>query len=393
MNTTFSAYLESLGECASTPLVVGTQALITFSFDAEQVQLKGDMDAWKEGISMHRRKNLWWAIVDIDPTVSFSYKFLVDDEWYCDPHNPYISFGPEAENSCIPAPSKGGVVPIRDVYSPQLENHRTIYVYVPSAARQGSSCPVLYAQDGYNVFSNPMAPFGHWSMDDTLDALISEGLVPPILVVAIESCNRMNEYSWASFVHDVEVVPMLEAYAGFLMNTIEPIITNRWRCTDDRGILGGSLGGSSAFWMAWRFPHFFSRVASFSGSFWMEHPSMMELVEQSKTKPNLRMYLDAGDTSGEGEMKWEADNLSVVSQLHDMLCECGYLSASPTDISLHKGSLREWSENSMIPMENVCMVVGRGHRHREEDWAKRLRWALQFLYDDLERSMSIRIQE
>ena len=393
MNTTFSTYLESLEECASTPLVVGAQVLITCVFDAEHVQLKGDMDAWKEGISMHRKKNIWWAIVDIDPTVSFSYKFLVDEQWYCDPHNPYISFGPEAENSCIPAPKKGGIVPIRDVYSPQLNNNRTIYVYVPSTAREGCSCPVLYAQDGYNVFSNPMAPFGHWAMDDTLDTLIAAGQIPPILVVAIESCNRMNEYSWSSFVHEVEVLPMLEGYTSFLMDTLDPIITQRWHCTSDRGVLGGSLGGSSAFWMGWTYPHFFSRTAAFSGSFWMDAPSMMELVDLSQSMPNLRMYLDAGDTCGEGEMKWEADNLNFVAELHGVLCRYGYQSASPEQISLEEGLLREWDDEAKIPTEDICMVVGRGHRHREEDWAKRLGWALRFLYDDVERSMSTRIQE
>ncbi|MAA77761.1 MAG: hypothetical protein CL916_00760 [Deltaproteobacteria bacterium] len=392
MDSIFSTHLESLKECASTPFVVGDKALITFVLDAQQVQFKSDLDDWGEGLSMNKEGNIWWLLVDIDSQQSFSYKFLVGEDWYCDPHNPYISFGPEAENSCIPGACQGGIVAVRDVYSPQLNNSRTLYVYVPPAARNGTPCPIMYAQDGFNVFSNPRAPFGHWGMDTTLDDLIEKQQIPPIIVVAVGARARGHEYSWSSFEYDVEVIPKLEQYTDFIMDTIHPLILERWCCTKDIGVLGGSLGGSSAFWMAWHHRDFFSRVASFSGSFWMENPSMMEIVENTIEIPNIRIYLDAGDTNSEGIIEWEADNLKFVADLHNTLCSCGYNSSAPIAKSI-EDSVFVWDEEAPIPKERVCMVVGKGHRHREEDWAKRMRWALRFLYEDLEKSMSARIQQ
>ena len=97
MDSIFSSHLESLEECASAPFVVGDKALISFVLDAEHVQLKGDMDEWGDGLPMQKTGEIWWVIVDINPQESFSYKFLVGEEWYCDPNNPYISFGPEAK--------------------------------------------------------------------------------------------------------------------------------------------------------------------------------------------------------------------------------------------------------------------------------------------------------
>ena len=392
MDSIFSAYLESLEECASTPFVVGDKALITFELNAQQVQLKGDMDEWGEGLPMNKEGDFWWIIVEIDSQKSFCYKFLAGEEWYCDPNNPYIAFGPEAENSCIPGVSKGGVVAIRDVYSPQLDDKRTLYVYVPPSARRGEACPVMYAQDGFNVFSNPRAPFGHWGMDTTLDDLIDQEHIPPVIVVAVDVRARVHEYSWAPFEYDVEVIPKLSQYTEFVMETIHPLIAQKWSCTRDIGILGGSLGGSSAFWMAWHHPEFFSRVAAFSGSFWMSNPSMMEIVKNTKDIPNIRIYLDAGDTSAEGVVEWEADNLNFVAALHNVLCARGYPSAAPTSASI-EDALFAWDAEASVPKDPVCMIVGQGHRHCEEDWARRLGWALRFLYQELEKSTQARIQQ
>lgn len=391
MDSMFSTYLESLEECASAPFVVGNKVLITFELDAQQVQLKGDMDEWGDGLPMNKQGNIWWMVVEFDSQESFSYKFLAGEEWYCDPNNPYISFGPEAENSCIPGASKGGIAAVRDVYSPQLDDKRTLYVYVPPSARNGLPCPVMYAQDGFNVFSNPRAPFGHWGMDTTLDDLIEQQCIPPIIVVAVDARARVHEYSWSSFDCDVEVIPKLKLYTDFIVETIHSMVVERWNCTQDVGVLGGSLGGSSAFWMAWHHPEFFSRVAAFSGSFWMENPSMMELVEHTSTRPDIRMYLDAGDTNSEGMLEWEADNLNFVAALHNVLCSCGYNSTAPRSQSI-EDSFFVWDEQAPVPKETLCMVVGQGHRHREEDWARRLGWALRFLYADVEQLMSERIQ-
>ena len=124
----------------------------------------------------------------------------------------------------------------------------------------------------------------------------------------------------------------------------------------------------------------------------MNQPTMMELIEEAVENPTMRMYLDAGDTTSEGVVEWEADNLNFVAELHNALCSNGYSSASPICQSIDDACF-VWDEEASIPKENLCMVVGQGHRHSEEDWAKRLEWALQFLYEDLEYSVQARIQQ
>jgi len=383
MNAVFSKFLDRKEQKSAFPLISDDEILISFSIQAECVILKGDFDAWTDGIEMEGGDGFWWAVLPFDAESGLAYKFLVGDDWYCDPHNPYISFGPEAYNSCIPRRGKGGIIHLQALYSPELENERDIFVYVPHDHLDTPSLPILYAQDGYNLFSNPQAPFGNWALDQTLDILIEKGLLPPLLVVAIDTPDRMNEYSWSAFPHEPPVVPRLEQYAIFMRETLHPLITEKWRCSTDVAILGGSLGGSSALWLAWHHADFFSRVAAFSGSFWMEDPSMMEIIASTQNQPDIKIYLDSGDSDREGTVRFDADNLNFVDCVHDALCAQGWNSASPVGIDLDSDRLQQWDEEQEIPSEKVCMIVGKGHQHREEDWAKRVGWALRFLYTDL----------
>jgi len=383
MNSQFSKCIQQQEERLGVPLIVGKEVLISLRMEAQSVVLKGDFDAWAEGLSMQGEDGFWWAVLPFDASRGLSYKFLIDETWHCDPQNQYISFGPEAFNSCIPAHGKGAIVHLEDVYAPQLDNSRSVFVYVPRYGEDSSPRHILYAQDGFNVFSNPQAPFGHWALNETLDHLIAKGEIPPIIVVGIDTPDRMNEYSWSSFAHGCEIVPKIDGYAEFIKKKLHPMITKRWASTQDVGVMGASLGGSSALWLAWHHDTFFSRVASFSGSFWMDNPSLMERIAETKKKPNLRIYLDSGDCDGAGVARFDADNLNFVDAVHHALCEQGWHSASPSHIDWEGNEMHNWEPRSTVPTEELCMVVGRGHQHREEDWALRVRWALRFLYADL----------
>jgi len=72
-------------------------------------------------------------------------------------------------------------------FSPELGNERTLLVWLPpSYAATNRRYPVLYIQDGQNVF-NPATSFaGHdWRLDETATRLIQEGLIREIIMVGI----------------------------------------------------------------------------------------------------------------------------------------------------------------------------------------------------------------
>jgi len=55
---------------------------------------------------------------------------------------------------------------------PQLERKRRVWIYLPKSYRTSSkNYPVLYLQDGQNLFNEQTAFMGEWGVDECLDSL------------------------------------------------------------------------------------------------------------------------------------------------------------------------------------------------------------------------------
>lgn len=86
----------------------------------------------------------------------------------------------------------------RDFAMPQLGRTRRIWVYLPEAYQKEPQrhFPVLYLQDGQNIFDAATSYAGEWYVDESMDQLQEAG-VPGAIIVAIDNGGvlRMNEYS------------------------------------------------------------------------------------------------------------------------------------------------------------------------------------------------------
>ena len=84
-----------------------------------------------------------------------------------------------------------------DFYSPQLENHRDIHVHLPpSYADESRRYPVIYMQDGQNLFDSGTSYGGsEWGVDETMEMLSGEGI--EAIVVGLNHTNegRISEYN------------------------------------------------------------------------------------------------------------------------------------------------------------------------------------------------------
>ena len=151
---------------------------------------------------------------------------------------------------------------------PQLGRTRRVWLYLPPGyATSGRTYPVLYMQDGQNVFDASTSFAGEWGVDEALDSLFAAG-DSGIIVVAIDNggTHRSDEYNpWVSTIGlgGGEGAQ----YVDFLVQTLKPYIDAHYRTRTDRlstGIGGSSLGGLIAFYAALRYPDVFGRVLAFS---------------------------------------------------------------------------------------------------------------------------------
>lgn len=249
---------------------------------------------------------------------------------------------------------------LREFASPQEGFNRTVRIYTPEGydAHSAHRYPVLYMQDGQNVFAHPeSALFDTWCANHTLEALVQGGHVEPWLIVAVDSgLGRMQEYSpWGEPHRGGQTRG--ELYGRFLVETLKPYVDRIYRTrpgAEWTGVAGSSLGGLISLYLGWKYPEVYGRIGGFS-------PSVMwnrgKLFQQWKAHPRTwtRIYLDAGLTETivpGGEVLAYGD---ATRDFHGHLQDLGY---APHELAL---------------------VLEPGGEHHESAWQRRLPAAMQWL--------------
>ena len=343
-------------------------------------------------------------------TSLIEYKLKLDGEWALDPTNAYIAFGGYGANSALYGEKRGRITEIEDVYSPTLGNSRSLYVYLPAPyfSSLDTSFPVLYMQDGYNIFQNPMAPFGSWDIEQLLDTEIASGTITPCIVVGIDTTDRLSEYTYGKYAVDAPQ-PKLEQYTTFIKEKVIPLVDDTYRTLEGpqyRAIAGASLGGLSALWIALMEPQFFGATASLSGSFWVGEDGLTDPMRtiiasgQIAASPStLRIYLDSGSVSGDGQSGYAGDSWVYTDWTRNALIESGWtnrlvwdtdddLLTVPanlsTDTSVDSVPRFEWQESltadSLQAQKNLVSLVALGQGHNEAAWKIRFRSVVRYLF-------------
>lgn len=157
------------------------------------------------------------------------------------------------------------VVVLPAVASTYLTNQRDIFVYLPPGYHQTQRCyPVLYINDGQDR--------GILCLHEAMARMLAKGSVRPFIAVAIPTNdNRLQEYGTAVMPNAQGLGRLAAAYACFVIEELRPLINGRFRTletAENTAIMGASLGGLSAFDIAWNHRDRFGIVGVFSGSFW-----------------------------------------------------------------------------------------------------------------------------
>ena len=188
---------------------------------------------------------------------------------------------------------------------PRLFQHRhadrTFIVYVPPGyeVQAGRRFPVLYMQDGQNLF-DPHTSFikgNYWRLGETADALIQSGEVEPLIIAGIYNAGeqRIDEYTP---VKDKRLGGgHADVYGRLLVQKLTPFIDAHYRTLpgpDNCGLGGSSLGGLVSLYLGLRYPQVFSRVAVLSPSVWWRQRTILKAVIGLPQKAPLRIWLDIG---------------------------------------------------------------------------------------------------
>jgi enterochelin esterase family protein len=200
------------------------------------------------------------------------------------PAQPWLAFDPQA-----PA---GRIDPHR-FESAALGNTRVIWTYLPPAyAETDTTYPLLVLYDGFGYLKTGIAT--------TLDNLIAQRRIRPIVVAMVHQLDRMQELTGD------------EQFASCIARELaREWLPAHYRISDDPALtaIGGvSAGGYGAGFAALRHPDVFGNVLSQSGSFFWGPGASLPLDTQSpgvawdwlirqfgeSPRLRLRWYLDVG---------------------------------------------------------------------------------------------------
>jgi predicted alpha/beta superfamily hydrolase len=246
------------------------------------------------------------------------------------------------------APAKLESLP--SFYSPQLDNRRDILVYLPpSYERSDRTYPVLYMQDGQNLFDSATSHAGDWKLAKVLAAAAKRGL--ELIVVGIPNMGTQRLLEYSPFVDPANGGGAGDRYLEFLLETIKPEIDRRYRSRPgqtDTGIAGSSMGGLISLYGFFRTPPAFGFAAVLSPSLWFAGGAIFSFVESAPSVPG-RLYLDIGTREG-------PEHVARARRMRDLLRAKAYR-----------------------PGGDLVWLESRCGRHDEASWGRRFSRALPFL--------------
>ncbi len=198
-------------------------------------------------------------------------------------------------------------------HSSTLANNRTIWVYTPPGYDSGQRYPVLYMQDGAEVFATASAnPVATWKADQAASQLINAGTIAPLIIVAVGTPDRNAEYT-PTFDSHVSGSGRGPLYARMLVQELKPFVDAHFRTRTDpasTGIGGGSYGGLIAVYTALHYPGTFGLSDGTSASLWWANQLVTAQLSALPSKVPVRFWLDRG-ADEVSEDTAEVDGLAV----------------------------------------------------------------------------------
>jgi len=250
-----------------------------------------------------------------------------------------------------------------------FHNMRMLRVLVPanyfSPHNAHRSYPVLYLQDGQNLFDEATSSKGEWHVDETVEHLVGSFKIPPMFVVGIDNAGdkRSSEYlPYPDSLNGKDAVAdeknfRGKEYAHFLTTEVMPFIEKRYRIARgamNTGIGGSSYGGDIALYTALEYPGVFGHVLVESAELWIGKNQLLKDAKKATQLPR-KMYIGIGTKEG-GEPTRSTDIVNQVRDLEAILVKRG----------MGAGGLR--------------VAIEEGGHHDEAAWSRRLPDALLFLY-------------
>jgi enterochelin esterase-like enzyme len=219
-----------------------------------------------------------------------------------------------------------------------LKREVEIDIYCPDHLKGNEKVNLLLLNDGQDL--------AQMNIESILNELYETGKIEPTVVVGIKASEeRLQEYGVAGRPDFKKRGAKANLYTQFITKELLPYLQTELKIhiSGKKAIAGFSLGGLTAFDIAWNNDKYFDAVGVFSGSFWWRKKDLNdgytendrilhEMIRETKGTPKLKFWLMTGteDETSDRNHNFIIDSIDDTIDVIKELNKKGY--KKPKDI-------------------------------------------------------------
>lgn len=206
-------------------------------------------------------------------------------------------------------------------FSESLNYYKQVDIFLPFNYATGNDYPLVIMNDGQDAKA--------LMLKECMYRLQIQNLTKPFVVAAIHASERDKEYGIASKLDYTRRGGKAAAYTKFICSELIPFLQSYisiGKDTSQYSIIGMSLGGLSAFDIAWHNNDSFGIVGIFSGSFWWRsraldngyfpnHRILQNLLANDLSHPKIKFWFEVGTK----DEKSDRNNSGIIDAIEDTL--------------------------------------------------------------------------
>jgi uncharacterized protein len=210
---------------------------------------------------------------------------------------------------------------IDQIHIPTTNNLRKLRIYMPDVSND-TRLPVLYMHDAQNLFDDKTSYAGiSWGVKETLDTLISNQIIPPMMVVGIDNSNQRtfeySPYKASDFVQkqlNFDLGGKGACYASFCVEILKPYIDKKYPTKPEFKhtlMAGSSLGGLITAYIAAKYPNIFKCLGIFSLASWFNETAFLKDISDADLNLDQRYFITIGNFESSSKDLKEFPNIYI----------------------------------------------------------------------------------
>jgi enterochelin esterase-like enzyme len=215
-----------------------------------------------------------------------------------------------------------------EVYSRHLQRQVKLTIISTPMPDDKTELNLLLLNDGQDL--------GKFKVKEILDSLYKKKLIKPLIIVGIAAGNRTKEYGVSGIPDFMNRGDKADSYAAFIDNELYAFTKKKAGVRKFKSVVlaGCSLGGLSAFDIAWDNADKIDKVGIFSGSFWWRDKEdkaadysddknriIINKIRSSRKKPHLQYWFYTGgkEETGDRDKDGITDAVDDTKDLVDLI--------------------------------------------------------------------------